>query len=367
MVRLGFVCGLLAALSSAVQGYRDTEAFELTPRGGGKKVCPPLNRGGFVVNYFQLYPENADWDEENCLLWIGCLWNATVGIYDPYRDRMLDVLFFPGISLTLAHIGGVARDPYSGLISILSNSGNPWATGGADVTGERQLMKYDPKKKKVLWARNMTDISRDRYGGFQDVEHDKRGNTYIVGTYPGVIIRVDKNGRKLTEWYLHRPLSPTTRKGYSGLAVVKGTDIMLASDGDGKLYRFDLREERGRPVNVPLLGEDLHLNLDAIYLPPKYGGSVLLVADLFEGIQVLRSRDRTWRKAENLGTISKPPTLNGLVIDGAVVAPVQMGSNSLYMVIGNIDPFIPGMVAGNRTLFPFPDITNAVEGLLSRG
>src|ERR1051325_5226137 len=94
------------------------------------------------------------------------LWNATVAIYDPYKDRIIDVLFFPGISLTLAHIGGVARDPYSGLVSILSNSGNPWATGGADITGERQIMKYDPKRKKVLWARNMTDISRDRYGGF---------------------------------------------------------------------------------------------------------------------------------------------------------------------------------------------------------
>ncbi|KAK4175314.1 hypothetical protein QBC36DRAFT_190221 [Triangularia setosa] len=294
------------------------------------------------------------------------LWNATVGIYDPYLDKILDVLFFPDISLTLAHIGGVARDPYSGLISILSNSGNPWATGGADITGERQIMKYDPKKKRVLWARNMTDVSRNRYGGFQDIEHDKRGNTYIVGTYPGVIIRVDKNGKKLTEWYLHQPLSPTTRKGYSGLAVVRGTDIMLASDGDGMLYRFDLRQERGRPVSVPLSPERLHMNLDAIYLPPKYGGRVLLVADLFLGIQVLRSKDRTWRKAENLGTIPRPAMLNGLAIDGAVVAPVQMGSNSLYMVIGNIDPFIPGMVAGNRTLFPFPDITDEVERLLKQ-
>lgn len=265
------------------------------------------------------------------------LWNATVAIYDPYKDRVLDVLFFPGISLTLAHIGGVARDPYSGLISILSNSGKPWATGGADITGERQIMKYDPKRRKV-----------------------------IVGTHPGTVIRVDKNGRKLTEWYVSRPLPPSTKKGFSGLAVVKDTEIMLATDGDGRLYKFDLREEKGRPVNVPIRPEVLYTDTDAIYLPPKYGGKVLLVASLFGGIQVLRSKDRSWRLAEHLGTIPRPAQLQGLVLDGAVTAPVQIGSDSIYMVLGNVDPFIPGMVAGNRTLFPFPDITAEVEGLLRR-
>ncbi|KAK4189075.1 hypothetical protein QBC35DRAFT_381130, partial [Podospora australis] len=278
---------------------------------------------------------------------------------------ILDVLFFPGISLTLAHVGGVARDPYSGLVSILSNSPNPWATGGADITGERQIMKYDPKRKKVLWARNMTDVSKDRYGGFQDVEHDRRGNTYIVGTHPGTVIKVEKHGKKLAEWYVPYPMPPTTKKGFSGLAVVRGTEIMLATDGDGRLYKFDLRDEkRGKPVNVPIRPEVLYNDTDAIYLPPKYGGKVLLVASLFGGIQVLRSKDRSWRTAEYLGTIPRPAEVGGLVLDGAVTAPVQIGSDSIYMVLGNVDPFIPGMVAGNRTLYPFPDITAEVEGLL---
>ena len=42
-------------------------------RGGSKhhKPCAPFNRGDFAIEYWQLYPENADWDEEFCQLWIG--------------------------------------------------------------------------------------------------------------------------------------------------------------------------------------------------------------------------------------------------------------------------------------------------------
>lgn len=390
MVKLGHIIRLITAFALGVQA---TPPALLASRGGGKKGCPPLRSSGdFIIDYYQLYPENADWDQDSCLLWIGSvlvvvvvvvhflhlsatnnffflknrsLWNATVAIYDPYARRILDVLSFPGISLTLAHIGGVAWDPYSGLITILSNSPRPWATAGADITDERQVMKYDPKHKKVLWARNLTDISRDRYGGFQDVETDRRGNTYIVGTYPGVILRADKTGKKLTEWYLHPSLTPTTRKGFSGLAAVRDTDIMLATDGDGKLYRFDLKADKGKPVNVPIRPEVLYNDTDAIYLPPKYGGKVLLVASLLGGIQVLRSKDSSWRTTEYLGTIPLPA--RSVIDTGAITAPVQVGSGSLFMVVGYIDfPFAPGTVAGPRSKFPFVDITAEVDALLKK-
>ncbi|KAK3938076.1 hypothetical protein QBC46DRAFT_266155, partial [Diplogelasinospora grovesii] len=70
-----------------------------------------LDRGTFVVDYFQLYPENADWDEKSCLAYSGALFNATVAIYDPYKDEMIQILEFPGMSHTgTVHIGGVGWD-----------------------------------------------------------------------------------------------------------------------------------------------------------------------------------------------------------------------------------------------------------------
>jgi hypothetical protein len=124
-------------------------------------------------------------------------------------------------------------------------------------------------------------------------------------------------------------------------------------------------EDRGRPVRVPMRPEVLYNDTDAIYLPPMYGGKVLLVASLFNGIQVLRSKDRLWRTAEYLGTIPIPT--GELYEGGNVVAAVQMGSSSVFMVIGFIfDEWVPGTVAGNRTQFPFPDITDEIDMLLRK-
>lgn len=334
-------------------------------------ACPPLEPAGDrVVTFYQLYPENADWDESACRLWIGSVFNATAAVYDPYAGRVTSVLAFPTISHTGgAHVGGVGWDPRTGLVSILANSARPWETAGADVGGERELIKWDPRGSgpgRVLWRANLTRTSRDRYGGFQDVEHDAWGRTYVVGTWPGTILRIDARGRQVAEWVVPEPLPPTTVKGYSGIAVVRetGSREMLAADGDGRLKRFELARGRGRPVDVPIRPEVLYNDTDAIYLPPVYEGRVLLVASLFSGIQVLRCEDRRWKTAEYLGTIPIPQ--GELYEGGNTVATVQMGT-SVFMVIGFIfDPWVPGMVAGNRTRFPFPDITEDIEKLLRK-
>lgn len=33
--------------------------------------CPPLHRGTFNINQYQLYPENADWDGAACVVYFG--------------------------------------------------------------------------------------------------------------------------------------------------------------------------------------------------------------------------------------------------------------------------------------------------------
>jgi len=45
-------------------------SLDLSRRGGAKK-CPPFKGGDFVIDHFQLYPENADWDGDRCVMWIG--------------------------------------------------------------------------------------------------------------------------------------------------------------------------------------------------------------------------------------------------------------------------------------------------------
>ena len=291
------------------------------------------------------------------------LWNASVAIYDPYIDKITQIIEYPGITRSASeHIGGVAWDKWTGLITILVDAAAPWATAGADVSGDNLVFKYDADAGRILWTSNLTAVSQARYGGFQDIETDKRGNTFVVGTWPGTILKLDKHGHA-EEWFIPEVIN-TTRAGYGGLAAVGNSDIMLSNDATtGLIYRFDMRDRKGKPVLVPMTPNHPYLDTDAIYLPPKYGGEVLLVASHASGIQVLRSKDKKWKTAEYLGTI---PNVDTPLFEGsAPTAAVQMGSNSLYMIDDWLgDPWVPGQTAGNRTLFPMPDITLQVEELL---
>jgi len=296
---------------------------------------------------------------------ISCVWNATVGIYDPYANKMVDVLEFPGISHDPnCHIGGVGADRKTGLISIVVDAWVAFETGGVNVSGTNTIMQWNPKTKSVTYKLNLTALTKGKYGGFQDVEQDPDSNVYIVGTYPSSILKVDKHGKSLEAWYSPPPPINTTEAGISGLAAKDW--ILLANDkNSGQLWRFDMRDKKGAPTPIPLtpntvIGEGGVT--DAIYLPPKYGGTVLLVAEDLLGIKVFRSKDGKWKKAEYLGLVPGTDIPNLFV-----VASVQVG-DGLYMVevpFGNQNQ-VPGTDAGPQSEFPFPDITAQVEALLAK-
>ncbi|KAK3347765.1 trichothecene biosynthesis enzyme [Neurospora tetraspora] len=310
---------------------------------GKHKECPPFNKGNFTIDYFQLYPENADWDAHSCQVIFGSLWNGSVAIYNPYLSQITQSLTFPGVTNTgTYHIGGVAFDPLSNLYTILTDPAAAWDTEGGDLRGDHLLIKYNPITNHTLWTLNLTTLTHERYGGFQDVETDRRGNTYVVGTFPGTILRADKHGREIKEWYLPDPFptvtpgTPFAKGGFGGLAAVPGTEILLSNDGDGQIYRFDMRADRGHPVAVPITPKVLYNDTDAIYLPPKYGGSVLLVASHGSGVQVLRSRDKRWERAEYVGTVEVeyPRDEEFPQGEGVTVAVTQIGPSGLYVILG---------------------------------
>ncbi|KAG4433132.1 hypothetical protein IFR05_011374 [Cadophora sp. M221] len=323
--------------------------------------CPPF-KGTFTIKQYQLYPENADFDFDSCLLYIGNLFNASIGIYDPYKDKMVDIIEFPGITNNSEyHIGGVGVDKQTGLLSIVVDAAAAFQTTPPDVSGTNLIMLWDPKTRELLYKVNLTDTTHGKYGGFQDVEQDPDGNVYVVGTFPGSILKVDKmrgwKSPKVTPWYVSQPVN-TNRTGLGGLAVNDWT--LLSNDNDGgKLLKFDMRSSAGKPTVIPLTPNHTFTFSDAIYLPPKYKGTVLLLAEDGPGITVLRSKSGKWDKAEFLGTVPK-----NLPDSDFVTAAVQVG-DGLYMVVVPFgDPIVPGTQAGNRTDFPVYDITAQVEKLL---
>ncbi|OTB04775.1 hypothetical protein M426DRAFT_57906 [Hypoxylon sp. CI-4A] len=331
---------------------------------GQRQQCPPFNNGTIIINSYQLYPENADFNINQCLLYFGALFNASVVVYDPYKEETVFTIELPGFTRTEPfHVGGVAWDPYTNLVSILVDSAIPHETSDHEISGDDFVFRYDPAANEVIWSLNITEVSQGKYGGQQDVEHDARGYVYVLGSYPGSILRVEPDGSSLQEWYLPELIDHT----YSGLTgFAAAGDILLASDAknessSGEIYRFDMAAESGTPVLVPRIPNEPIMSLDAVYLPPKYEGRILLVSEHDRGVSVLRSADGKWEVAEYLGLIPNNPSLD---VGASNTATVEV-SGIIYMISEWFtDPIVPGTSAGNRTEFPLIDITSQVEELL---
>jgi len=222
-------------------------------------------------------------------------------------------------------------------------------TLGEDISGTNFIMQWDPDTNELLYKINLTETTQGKYGGFQDVEQDPDSNVYVVGSYPGSILKVTKDTQKVTEWYAPAEPINTTIGGLFGLAAKDW--ILLGDDFTGQIWRFDMREKIGVPYPVPVTPNYTLGECDAVYLPPKYKGTVLLVAEDSRGVSVFRSKDGEWKSAEYLGLVAWMDKTK------FVTAVVQIGE-SIYMNI------LPG-IAGNETHFLFPDISEQVETLLA--
>jgi hypothetical protein len=253
-----------------------------------RAVCPDVD-GTFIINQLGLYPENSDFDTNSCELYIGygapyfrsslvrltsvsVLFNASMGIYDPY-DKTTEIISFPGITENPAfHVGGVAANPHTNLISIVADAGAAFVTAGQDVSGTNMLLLWDPRTKQELYRLNLTETTQGTYGGFQDVEFDSRGNIYVVGTFPSSILRVENNGSTVNEWF--KSTGNHTVTGFQGLAMTG--DVLLANDNarssNGSLVKFDTTSPKGMPVAVPINPPTSISGSDALYFPPKYNG-----------------------------------------------------------------------------------------------
>lgn len=294
------------------------------------------------------------------------LYNASFGIYNPYTDT-LDVHAFPNYTLNRDfHVGGVAWDPYTGLASVIIGQGNAFETRGVNISGTNVITKYNPLTKSFLWALNITDVAQGHYGGFNDIAHDAQGNTYVCGTFPASILKIDPKGQAITEWV--PPVKPVnqTIRGYSGIVYVpKGNSILVLDSLLGKLFRFDASLSAPVPVRVPHTPDSPITGGDAIRLPPKYNNTVLLIAENARGVSVLRSKAGDWNTGvEYLGLIKKEGF--GLPEGALTTSIVQIGDDKIYAVTDWFtDPIVSGTVAGGREVFPMVDITGLVDGLVS--
>lgn len=132
-------------------------------RGGSRGGVKTSFHGDFTIDRYQLYPENADYDPNTGKLYIGQLWNASLGIYD-ITTKQHEVVEFPGISHNpMLNMGGVGVDKRTGLVSLVANGPLEFPTNGANVAGDRWLISYDPVAKQEVYRVNLTVTSQGKY------------------------------------------------------------------------------------------------------------------------------------------------------------------------------------------------------------
>ncbi|ORX94787.1 TRI14-like protein [Clohesyomyces aquaticus] len=342
-----------------------TEARSIEIGGGGNGkhgLCPSPN-GTFEINQYQLYPENVDFDFDTCLLYLGSIYNASISVYNP-SNQTTTIITVPGVTHNPeVEIGAVAKNPYNGLLTFIANAPAAFSTMGADLSGSNLYFTYNLSTQTFSTPLNLTALATNgTYGGFQDIEFDSQGHTYVVGSYPGSILRIEDNGTSVNQWYK----SPLNSSVYAfGGLVTAGNWLITNDNNPPRLLRFDMRAPKGSPVEIPITSRrnisDALRGPDAILLPRKYHGTVMLVSlDIVDinGVTVLRSRNGKWNEAEDLGTI-----LNTEVgrQGGFTPATVQIGER-IFMV----EEFFLD-TPKNRSVFPFVDITEEVDRLVRGG
>ncbi|KAM3560244.1 hypothetical protein MY1884_003053 [Beauveria asiatica] len=320
-------------------------------------------RGNTTIHQPGLYPENADFDPKRCVAYIGHLFESVISVWDPVENKILEVIELPDIShIPAFHVSGVQVDVKHDKLSISANAGAAFDTSGVDISGTNFLVQYDLQKREVEWKRNLTEISKGVYGGFQDIEHDAEGNSFVIGTYPSSIIKVSADNSTAEPWYVDVGKN-TTVHGYTGIAAFNEGSNILVSDGErGQVVRFDTSADKGEPVVVTITNgngtEPIGGDLDGAILPSIYEQKVFLVSDNTLGTIVLRSEDN-WKTAEKVGVV--PNRLGS--VEGFAVATVQI-VDRIYAVTEFFLDNTPGRSL-NRTDFPFYDITDDINELLA--
>lgn len=258
-------------------------------------------------------------------------------------------------------MGAVGVNRQNGLVSIIADAANAFPSEGKDISGTNWLLQFDPATKSLNYKINLTETSQGRYGGFQDVEQDPEGNVFVVGTWPGTVLKVSKDGKSVKPWYLPEEIVQT-HKGIGGIAAL-GWILLAQGDQSNTIWKFDLKAEKGVPQPVKITkGNHTFDQSDAIYLPPKYEGRVLLVAEDTVGISVFESKDAKWDTAEFKGLVP----IGNVDPGTSIVAPVQVGDAvyRVYEPFGDEGLGGPG-TAGGRGEFLIEDITEAVDRFLA--
>ncbi|KAL6820144.1 hypothetical protein J3E69DRAFT_357558 [Trichoderma sp. SZMC 28015] len=323
---------------------------------------------------FQLYPENLDFDPNECKLYIGSNFNGSVIVYDLYSNEH-ETLTFDGISGVYPfRLSGIDYDRATGDMLFVSNNEHPFQTMGKDLVGPNKLIRYSPKLRKVTNIVNIDPQLGSPIGGFQDTAEDSRGNAYMPSSWGAAILKVDRVGSVSTFYYgpSEEPSNEdeSTAPMFSmGIISTPSDKIVVCNSSEGAFYSFDTKAHHPKPALVHmsnLSSEYKGCSCDGMSNPFRYRQNVLLCSENTYGgtggISVFETTD-DWKSATYRGMIMNDDPNVG---KGYPTATVQV-VDSIYISEFYLDVVVSeefGYTAGNRSQFYFTDITHKLDSLV---
>ncbi|KEY64044.1 Tri14 [Stachybotrys chartarum IBT 7711] len=330
--------------------------------------CPELPKGDLIYDVYMGYPENFMWDKRRCVAYVSNLYNASLSIYDPYESRVLETFQFPGLS----HPGNSAIDNplhTSGLVlrpdsyraetlEIVVDNGDAFFSNGLNVSGPDYLLTMDLSTKEIT---HQLHLNNGLYAGYADAELGTDGNTYVLGTYTANILRVTPD-KKLSTFYVEKPLAPPRLYGFTGITHV-GDTLIANNNIIGQFVRFSVHDDEGTPIIIKQTPYHNFTTSNVLNLPEKYEDTILLATENATpehpsgGVGVFRSQDKLFHEMEFLGFI--PSRLNQALATSARQMADRIYVVSVYTDGANIT------VAGHTSKFVFQDFTEEIDALVN--
>ncbi|XP_014550029.1 hypothetical protein COCVIDRAFT_116795, partial [Bipolaris victoriae FI3] len=208
--------------------------------------------------------------------------------------------------------------------------------------------------------------------GIQDIATDSQGYHYVPTSFGAkALARITADGEVRT-WYATNkigtlpPYFPTT---YTGLIFHTPSNKLIVTDGPaGTFVTFDTKAAVGIPQNVTITrlpSDYTKIACDGLLNPSRYPNrDVLLCSENFLGstgsITVFTSTD-DWVSAQYAGRVPNNDPRAARSFPSATVEIAQSLYISLFFYADTNDTSI----GGNRSSFPFFDITSNVDALVT--
>lgn len=187
---------------------------------------------------------------------------------------------------------------------------------------------------------------------------DTKGNSYAIASYGNGIARVTPSG-VVSEYYTPANINASA-SGINGIASF-GDKLLVVDNIPAAIYVFDTSAATAVKTKVELtMLEGSTLNCDGVYMPPMLHNEVMLCSVDGVGTLVVKSTDG-WKSAKELGTVKNNATF--AAEQGLGTNTVQI-ANSIYQNEEFFNDTGVFEIPGNRTLFPFIDITKQVLSLV---